>query len=107
MGVRVTDSAVCLIADDGDIGVNLERLLKRHEQLEHDMPRVLELNPSHALVTNLAERTKSDVASTGDLLKDATHPLLDHARIVEREVPPDPAEFARRLATMMTRAFAV
>jgi len=104
---RLTDSPVCLIADDGDMDVNMERLLKRHGQLENGMPRVLELNPSHALITKLAERTKSDVANADNLLKDAAHLLLDQARIVEGEVPPDPTEFARRLGTVMSRAFAV
>ena len=104
---RLTDSPVCLIADDGDMDVNFERLLKRHGQLEHGMPRVLELNPSHALITKLVERTKSDDSSADDLLKDAAHLLLDQARIVEGEVPPDPTEFARRLELVMSRAFAV
>ena len=102
---RLTDSPVCLIADEGDMDVNLERLLKRHGQLAHGMPRVLELNPSHALITRLAERSTSDAASADDLLKDAAHLLLDQARIVEGEVPTDPSGFARRLGTVMARAF--
>lgn len=102
---RLTDSPVCLIADDGDMDVNLERMLKRHGQLAQGMPRVLELNPSHALITTLAARSTSDAASADDLLKDAAHLLLDQARIAEGDVPTDPSEFARRLGTVMTRAF--
>lgn len=103
---RLTDSPVCLIADDGDMDVNLERLLKRHGQLEHGAPRVLELNPGHAIISNLAERAKSDAASEDDVLKEAAHLLLDQARIVEGEAPANPAEFARRLGIVMKRAFA-
>ncbi len=103
---RLTDSPVCLIADDGDMDVNLERLLKRHGQLEHGMPRVLELNPTHSIITTLAERAKAQNASGDDLLKDAAHLLLDQARIVEGEIPTDPAEFARRLGLLMTSALA-
>ncbi len=103
---RLTDSPVCLIADDGDMDVNLERLLKRHGQLEHGMPRVLELNPTHAMITTLAERAQAESASDDSLLKDAAHLLLDQARIVEGETPTDPSEFARRLGTVMARAFA-
>ena len=103
---RLTDSPVCLIADDGDMDVNLERLLKRHGQLKQGMPRVLELNPTHAIITTLAERAKADSASDDDLLKDAAHLLLDQARIVEGEIPTDPSEFTRRLGTVMARAFA-
>ena len=103
---RLTDSPVCLIADEGDMDVNLERLLKRHGQLEHGMPRVLELNPSHAMITTLAERAKAGSAGEDDLLKDSAHLLLDQARIVEGEVPTDPSEFARRLGVVMSRALA-
>jgi len=85
--------------------VNLERLLKRHGQLADGMPRVLELNPSHALIATLAARSTSNAASENDLLKDAAHLLLDQARIVEGEVPTDPSNFARRLGTVMARAF--
>ena len=102
---RLTNSPVCLIADDGDMDVNLERLLKRHGQLEHGLPRVLELNPTHAIITTLAERAKAENASSDSLLKDAAHLLLDQARIVEGETPADPSEFARRLGTVMSRAF--
>ncbi|MDP5218042.1 molecular chaperone HtpG [Ruegeria sp. 2205SS24-7] len=103
---RLTDSPVCLIADDGDMDVNLERLLKRHGQLQHGAPRVLELNPSHAIISKLAERAKEQGASDDDLLKDAAHLLLDQARIVEGEAPIDPSAFARRMGTVLAQAFA-
>ena len=103
---RLTESPVCLIADEGDMDVNLERLLRRHGQLEHGMPRVLELNPTHIIITTLAERAKAENAGDDGLLKDAAHLLLDQARIVEGESPTDPSEFARRLGTVMARAFA-
>ena len=98
---RLTDSPVCLIADEGDMDVNLERLLKRHGQLQHGMPRVLELNPTHAVITKLAARATN---GNDPLLQDAAHLLLDQARIVEGETPNDPAAYARRLATVLERA---
>ena len=102
---RLTDSPVCLVADEGDMDVNLERLLKRHGQLEHGMLRVLELNPAHAIITKLVERANAESANSDILLQDAAHLLLDQARLVEGETLPDPSEFARRLANVMTRAF--
>lgn len=101
---RLTDSPVCLIADDGDMDVNLERLLKRHGQLETGMPRVLELNPEHSIIRKLAERAKDGEAQADPLLADAAHLLLDQARIADGEVPPDAAGFARRLASVMDTA---
>ena len=101
---RLTDSPVCLIADDGDMDVNLERLLKQHGQLQDGMPRVLELNPDHRIVKKLAERAKTDGAASDALLKDAAHLLLDQARISEGEIPADPAGFVRRLSAIMESA---
>ena len=101
---RLTDSPVCLIADEGDMDVNLERLLQRHGQLQHAMPRILELNPGHAIVRKLAERAGREGAGSDTLLQDAAHLLLDQARIADGEVPTDPAEFGRRLSAVMENA---
>lgn len=100
---RLTDSPVCLIADEGDMDVNLERLLKRHGQLQDGAPRVLELNPTHGVITALASRATSDAGDEG--LREAAHLLLDQARIVEGDLPADPTEFARRLGRVMALAF--
>ena len=101
---RLTDSPVCLIADEGDMDVNLERLLQRHGQLNSMMPRILEINPGHAIIKKLAERASSDGAANDALLKDASHLLLDQARIADGEAPTDPAEFSRRLTSVMQSA---
>jgi len=99
---RLTESPVCLIADDGDMDVSMERLLRRTGQMAMGLPRVLELNPSHAIVKKLAAR--ADKGGDDALLKDAAHLLLDQARISEGETPNDPAAFAKRLASVMERA---
>src|SRR6185312_9044027 len=51
---RLTDSAVCLVADEGDIDMHLERLLKAHRQLDTTAKRILEINPRHRLIERLA-----------------------------------------------------
>jgi len=103
---RLTDSAVCLVADEGDIDMHLERLLKQHQQLDHAAKRVLEVNPGHPLIRRLAERLAGDGAAgaeTGEPLADAAHLLLDQARILEGEPLPDPAAFGRRLTSLVER----
>ncbi len=100
---RLTDSPVCLIAEEGDMDMHLERLLRQHRQLGAGLAikRILEINPSHPLIRRLAE-----VAAAGDgapPLTDAAHLLLDQARIIEGEPVEDPVAFARRLAAVMER----
>lgn len=99
---RLTTSAVCLVADDLAMDMHLERLLKQHNRLEAATPRVLEINPKHALIQALNAKAGKD--GKGDLGTAATL-LLDQARIMEGESLPDPASFARNMADMMAKAF--
>lgn len=101
---RLTDSPVCLIADDGDMDVNLERLLKRHGQLNDSVPRILEINPGHEIIKKLSKRAGSDTAANDSLLNDAAHLLFDQARIAEGEAPVDASEFGRRLSAVLQNA---
>jgi len=101
---RLTESAVCLVADEGDMDMHLARLLKQHKQLGEESKRVLEVNPHHPLIARLAERLGQ--GGTGPALEDAAWLLLDQARIVEGEALPDPVAFAKRLASCLERGLA-
>jgi len=102
---RLTDSAVCLVADEGDMDMHLERLLKQHRQLDAAAKRILEINPKNPLVARLAARVGQDGAS--DQLGEFAWLLLDQARILEGEPLPDPSAFARRLSTLLEKGLAV
>jgi molecular chaperone HtpG len=101
---RLTESAVCLVADEGDLDIHLERLLKQHRQLDATAHRILEVNPAHPLIRHLAARVGESGA--GEDLEAAARLLLDQARILEGEPLADPAGFAKRLSDMMARALA-
>jgi len=96
---RLTDSACCLVADDGDLDMNLERILRQHQQVKEAAPRVLEINPKHPLIKGLSERVKA--GKTGQDLDDAAYLLLDQARIMDGETVTDPKAFARRMSKVM------
>ncbi len=98
---RLTDSAVCLVADEGDRDMHLERLLKAHRQIDTTAKRILEINPRHALVKRLAALIGQDGAS--DQLGDFAWLLLDQARILEGEALPDPSAFARRMSVLLEK----
>ena len=99
VSARLTDSPVCLVADEGDLDMHLERLLRQHKRIDEGASRILELNPKHPLIRALAKLVGKD--GSADDLADAAHLLLDQARIVEGEPPPDAAAFAQRLAGFM------
>ncbi|PPR72746.1 MAG: Chaperone protein HtpG [Alphaproteobacteria bacterium MarineAlpha3_Bin2] len=99
---RLTESPVCLVTSEGDMDARLEKMLKQNRQagMPDLTPRVLEVNPGHALIKRLAKRAK---ASDGkdSLIADAAHLLLDQARIIEGETVVDPKAFSRRLSAVM------
>jgi molecular chaperone HtpG len=92
---------VCLVADEGDMDIHLERLLRQHKQLDQSVTRVLEINPTHPLISALAGTVGSD--GSGTAVTDAAWLLLDQARIMEGEALPDPVAFTRRLSDLMTK----
>jgi len=101
---RLTDSAVCLVADDNDMDMHMERLLKMHNKLEGSASvRVLEINAENPLIKTLAAQATKE--GSVDVLKDASQILLDQAKIIEGDLPDDPVAFATRLSSMMTNSF--
>ena len=101
---RLTDSPVCLVADEGDVDMHLARLLKQHQQLDQTAARILEINPRHALIKVLTEAVSKEGAA--DQLADAAELLLEQALILEGEPLPDPAGFSRRLTDVMAKGLA-
>ena len=101
---RLTDSAVCLVADEGDLDMHLEHLLKQHGQIETASKRILEVNPGHPLIRRLAEIAGKKGAEAS--LDDAAYLLLDQARILEGMSLPDPTAFSRRLSQALEKGFA-
>ena len=98
---RLNESAVCLVADETDMDMHLERLLKQHKQIETASTRILEINPGHGVIKALAKKAGKKNAAAQ--LDDAARILLDQARIMEGEPIPDPAGFARRLSGLMEK----
>lgn len=99
---RLAGSAVCLVADEGDLDINIERLLRQHRRIEEAAKRILELNPRHELLIALADRLKAGDRSAA--IADAAWLLLDQARLIQGEGPADTAAFAQRQSAMIARA---
>jgi molecular chaperone HtpG len=96
VSARLTDSPSCLVLDEHDMGLTMQRLLK---QAGHDVPAskpVLEINPEHALVKRLEAET--DSARAGDL----GSILLEQAQLLEGAQLDDPAAYVRRVNSLLT-----
>jgi len=98
---RLTDSACCLVAAEGDLDIHLEKLLRQHKKLEASLQRVLEINGTHPMIASLSKAVSKGGQNTA--LDDACWLLLDQARIQDGEALPDPAAFARRMNAFVQR----
>jgi molecular chaperone HtpG len=95
---RLTTSAVCIVAPDNAMDLQLEKMLASAGRAPERAKPVLEVNAGHALIAKLA---RTDAGA--DERRDLAFLLLDEARIAEGEAPADPRAFAQRLERLMTR----
>ena len=100
---RLTDSAVCLVAGEGDMDMHLEKLLKQHQQLDSTSQKILEINPSHPLIKNLLN-VVDDQDKKNEIFDDAAWLLLDQARIIEGQSVLDPNKFSKRMNTLIQKS---
>lgn len=90
---RLIESPACLVADNYDMGGNLERLLKSAGQkIQHAKP-ILEINPHHPMV----QRLKYEDGNFDDW----SHILFDQALLAEGGQLDDPAAFVKRLNALL------
>lgn len=102
---RLTHSPVCLVADEGDLDMHMERILRQHQRIDDVPKRILELNPGHPLIRHLAAEI-SDKGKGADM-EDVAYLLLDQARVIEGEGVLDPTDFSRRLSAVLARYLGV
>ena len=90
---RLTDSPSCLVADQYDLGGNLQRILKAAGQQAPASKPILEINPRHPAVQRLKyEETRFD---------DWANLLLEQATLAEGGSLEDPAGFVKRINDLM------
>lgn len=91
--LRLTDSPVCLVADEQGMSEHLKRMLKQAGQNAPDTKPILELNPEHPLVQRLKiEKNHFD---------EWVNILFDQAVLAEGGHLEDPASFVRRLNILL------
>ncbi len=98
----LTDSPVCLTADEADMDIHLEKLMRQHKRLDKESKKILEINPSHDLIKSLGKIVQN--SKDKSIVSDVSHLLLDQARIVEGEMPLDTKGFTEKLSYIITRS---
>ena len=96
VSLRLTDSPACLVADETDLGGNLERILASMGQSAPDAMPIMEINPDHPLIRQL----DPEHARLGDWAQ----VLFDQAALSEGAPLPEPAAYVQRVNDLLTRA---
>jgi molecular chaperone HtpG len=92
---RLTDSPSCLVVEQHDMAVSMQKILK---QAGHQLPEtqpVLEVNPDHPLVKRLNDEADAE------RFEDWTHILFDQAMLSEGGQLDDPAAFVGRMNELL------
>lgn len=90
---RLVSSPSCLVAPEGGLDRGLEKMLGQTEHATGNAP-VLEVNVNHAFLKTLNKKLGEETSKDAE---DMAWVLLDQARIMEGELPHDPAKFSERL----------
>src|SRR5262249_27558763 len=100
---RLKESAACLVADEGEMGAHLERLMRKLGRAG-DFPqakRILELNADHPAVAAVHELFNRDARDPR--LEKYARLLYDQAVIAEGSKVTDPAAFAQRINELLAK----
>ena len=74
---RLTKSPILLVADEGSVDINMEKLMKMHNKSAPDSKKILEINAEHPMIIKISESlSKYDHNKISNL-------LLDQANILD------------------------
>ena len=95
---RLSDSPSCIVVDENDPSIQLERMMKAMGQSGMgEVKPILEVNPDHALVAKIKD--SEDEA----YISDVSTVLLDQALLVSGAELKDPADFVKRINKLLSK----
>ena len=96
VSTRLTDVSAVVVTDENDPSVQMQQLLKAMGQGSYEgSAPILEVNPDDAFVKRIVD------SSDDSFVSDAASVLLDQALLSEGVMPRNPAEFARKLHSLL------
>ena len=92
---RLTDSPACIVSDENDMGLEMQRILKSAGQQVPMSKPIFEINPNHVLIERL-----HDVQDDG-LFAEWVNVLFDQAVLAEGGQLDNPADFVARVNKLL------
>ncbi|MEU9246044.1 molecular chaperone HtpG [Streptomyces sp. NPDC048385] len=102
LSTRLTTSAACLVGDAHDLTPTLEKMYRAMGQDLPSVKRILELNPTHPLITALRQAHQANADDPA--LAEIAELVHGGALLAEGGDLPDPARFTRLLTERLTKA---
>lgn len=96
VSTRLSGVSAVVVTDENDPSVQMQQLLKAMGQSDYEgSAPILEVNPDDPFVKKIMD------SSDDSFVSDATSVLLDQALLSEGVMPKEPAEFSRKLHTLL------
>jgi molecular chaperone HtpG len=92
---RLTDSPACIVADEQDMGLEMQRILQAAGQQLPQAKPIFEINPHHKLIKRLHDITDDE------LFSEWTHVLFEQAVLAEGGQLDNPADFVSRINKLL------
>ena len=94
---RLTKSPILLVAEEAGMDINMEKLMKMHNQKTPESKKILEVNPIHPMILNISNNlTKIDHKKVSNL-------LLDQANILDGNVLSNPSGYLENLTEIFIK----
>ena len=94
---RLTKSPILLVAEEAGMDINMEKLMKMHNQKTPVSKKILEINPNHPMIVNLSQNlTKIDH-------KKASNLILDQANILDGNILSNPSAYLENLTEIFIK----
>jgi molecular chaperone HtpG len=98
LSTRLTSSPACLVVAEHDVSPNLEKILNQVKGESTKQKRILELNPTHEIITKIRDRADES------MLDDLAEVLYGYALLAEGSELAEPLKFNHAILRVLEKA---
>jgi molecular chaperone HtpG len=93
----ITKSPVLLVAEESGMDINMEKLMKMHNQKTPDSKKILEINAEHPMIVKISENLSSFDH------KKVSQVILDQANILDGNILSNPTGYMENLTELFIK----